>query len=82
MLGELKKLSTVFALLSFCSLLAIHPAMALNDPPAVGGALPPLELAVPQDEAVKSYLGISGDGQFTVPQIKAEAVIIEVFSMY
>jgi hypothetical protein len=82
MLRKLKKLSTFFAILSFCLLLVIHPAVALNEPPAVGGTLPPLELAVPQDEGAKSYLGLSGSGQFTVPDINAQAVIIEVFSMY
>ena len=82
MLGKLKKLSTFFAILSFCFLLAINSAVALNEPPAVGGALPLLELTVPQNEEAKSYLGLSGSGQFTVPDIDARAVIIEVFSMY
>ncbi len=81
MLGELKK-STFFAVLTILLLLAIHPVMALNKPPPTGGTLPPFELAVPQDAAEKSYLGLSGSGQFAVPEIKAQAVIIEVFSMY
>ena len=82
MLGELKKLAIFFAVLTILLVLAIHPVMALNKPPPTGGTLPPFELAVPQDAAEKSYLGLAGSGQFTVPQIKAEAVIIEVFSMY
>jgi peroxiredoxin len=48
----------------------------------VGGALPAFKLTVPADKAHKEYLGLSGDGMFGVSQIDAEAVIIEIFSMY
>ena len=82
MLKELKKPFTFFAILLIFLLIVILPALALNKPPATGGTLPSFELTVPQNQTEKSYLGISGGGQFTVPQIKAEAVIIEVFSMY
>jgi hypothetical protein len=79
---ELKKLFTFSVLFSICLLIAIHPTLALNEPPATGGPLPPFELAVPQNEVAKSYLGLSGSGQFSVSQIKAQAVIIEIFNMY
>ena len=82
MLVEIKKLSAFVAILSVCLLLAIHPALALNKPPATGGTLPQFELAAPQNATAKDYLGLSDTEQFTVPQIKAKAVIIEVFSMY
>ena len=82
MMGEIKKLFTFVAILSVCLLLASHPALALNEPPAAGATLPQFELAAPQNTTAKNYLGLSGTGQFTVPQIKAKAVIIEVFSMY
>ncbi len=82
MLGELKKLSTCFAIFAICMLLTIPTAVALNEPPATGGSLPPFELPAPEDTAVKSYLGLSDNAKFTVPQIKAQAVIIEIFSMY
>lgn len=82
MLGEIKKLSTFAAILSVFLLLAIQPALALNEPPAAGGTLPQFELAAPQDATATSYLGLSSAEQFTVPQIKAKAIIIEVFSMY
>jgi peroxiredoxin len=48
----------------------------------VGGMLPAFELSVPSDAAHREYLGLSGDGQFAVSKIDAEAVIIEIFSMY
>ena len=82
MLGELRRISVFFVILAVCLMLAIHPAVAVNEPPAVGEALPPVELAVPEDAAAKSYLGLTDSGQFTIPEIKAQAVIIEVFSMY
>ena len=82
MWGEFKKRSMFFGLLAICLLFTIHPALAGNEPPAVGGPLPSFELAAPENEAFKSYLGLSDSGQFTVPQIKAKTVIIEVFSMY
>jgi hypothetical protein len=37
---------------------------------------------VPDDPQAKSHLGLSGSGQFTVPQIEAQVVIIEIFNMY
>ena len=82
MLKEVRRISVFLVILAVCLILTIHPAVALNQPPAVGEALPPIQLVVPQDAAAKSYLGLSSSGQFTIPQIKAQAVIIEVFSMY
>ena len=51
-------------------------------PPAEGGVLPPIELGIPQSPEYRQYLGISGDTTFTIPEIKAEVVLIEIFSMY
>ena len=51
-------------------------------PPAEGGLLPPIDLGVPQSMEYRQYLGISGDKTFTIPEIKAEIVLIEIFSMY
>ena len=65
----------------FCCLL-LSPALAAEEPPAVGSTLPPIKLAVPDDPQVKNYLGLSGGKQFTVPQIEAQAVIIQIFNMY
>lgn len=47
--------------------------------------MPDFKLPFPKDSADKSYLKISGSffsGSFSIPQIKAEVVIIEIFSMY
>jgi peroxiredoxin len=41
-----------------------------------------MDLPIPKDAAHRAYLGLSGEGQFKIAQIRAEAVIIEIFSMY
>jgi hypothetical protein len=55
---------------------------AATEPPPEGGVLPQFELPVPADAQARTYLGLPGSGKFTVPQIKARLVIIEIFSMY
>jgi thiol-disulfide isomerase/thioredoxin len=62
--------------------LVFHLAPAATAPPATGGQLPEINLAVPRDAGEKEYLGLSGDGLFKISQIKAEVVIVEIFSMY
>ncbi len=51
-------------------------------PPEVGGQLPPFTLAAPKEAADRAYLGLAGSGAFTLPGLKARAVIVEIFSMY
>jgi thiol-disulfide isomerase/thioredoxin len=58
------------------------PNLAANLPPVKGGVLPQMKLPVPEDPGEKGYLGLSGSGFFSIPQIKAKVVIIEIFSMY
>ncbi len=82
MLTELKKRFVFFAAITIILLVITYPALSAEKPPAQGETLPHFELAVPQDSAAKSYLGLSGSGKFTVPQIKARVVVIEIFSMY
>lgn len=41
-----------------------------------------LEFPLPQSNAGKRYLGLSGGDSFTLSQIKARTVILEIFSMY
>jgi thiol-disulfide isomerase/thioredoxin len=59
-----------------------HPVYAAKEPPAEGGTLPVIKLPIPKSPEAKDYLGIKGEGSFTIPQIKAKVVIIEIFSMY
>lgn len=51
-------------------------------PPKVDATLPDFQLPIPENPTHKQYLGINGKGLFRIQQIKAKAVIIEIFSMY
>lgn len=55
-----------------------------GSPPAVGGMLPDIKLSMPKDMADKNYLGLGlfAFGSFTIPEIKAQLVIVQIFSMY
>jgi peroxiredoxin len=64
--------------------LLILPAFLAAEvaPPAEGGKLPDIRLAIPANLGYQAYLGIKGEGPFSIPQIKASVVIVEIFSMY
>jgi hypothetical protein len=82
MLKEFEKLTyLLFVFVASCCLL-LSPALAAEQPPAVGDTLPPIKLVVPDDPQAKSYLGISGGEHITIPDIEAQAVVIEIFNMY
>ena len=63
-------------------LLSVGPAGAASQPPAEGGNLPEITLTVPENTELQLYLGVSGKQTFAIPEIKAEIVLIEIFSMY
>ena len=44
--------------------------------------LPQFQLVVPEDAEAKGYLGLSGSGRFTVSEINAPVVVIQIFSRY
>lgn len=48
----------------------------------VGDVLPDLKLSSPKMSAHKAYLGLTGDSSFQIQDIKADVVIVEIFSMY
>jgi len=53
------------------------------DPAAIDvGGLAAFILASPRDVTEREYLGVSGLDSFTIPQIRAEVIIVEIFSMY
>jgi len=82
MLINLKKILVSCVCIFAFLLVATHPVLAASKPPATGETLPSFKLAVPENDLARSYLGLSGGGQFTVPQIEAQVVIIEIFNMY
>ena len=80
----MKKISACLLVMLFGLTVIAAPLWAVS-PPAAGGSLPDFQLPAPKDSADKNYLGVSGpffSGPFKIPQIKANVVIIEIFSMY
>ena len=67
---------------AICFFFIGEPLGAASEPPAVGGKLPEIKLAAPQNAELQQYLGISNNQTFAIPEIKAEIVLIEIFSMY
>lgn len=65
----------------FVLVLNTRPLVA-KSPPKKGEVLPEINLPVPKDQGHRNYLGLSGEGFFKISRIKAEVVIIEIFSMY
>ncbi len=53
-----------------------------TQPPAVGEVLPDFSLSVPKNVDHQRYLGVADKASFTIPEIKADVVIIQIFSMY
>jgi hypothetical protein len=73
-----KQLAVLFGIL----LVSAVFARADTQPPAVGGKLPEFTLPVPKSDEHRKYLGLEGKESFEIPEIKADVVIIEIFSMY
>ena len=57
-------------------------ASAVTKPPSEGDLLPEIVLTGPKTLDQQKYLGLSSENTFTIPQIKASVVIVEIFSMY
>ena len=74
-------LKFIFALI-LCPLAIVGFAVAEIKPPAEGGILPEIVLSAPENSELQQYLGVTGKKTFTIPEIKAEVVLIEIFSMY
>ena len=74
-------LKRIFALI-LCLLAVVGFAVAEIKPPAEGGILPEIVLSAPENTELQQYLGVTGKKTFTIPEIKAAVVLIEIFSMY
>jgi len=70
-------LGCLLALMLVATAGAVHA-----NPLAVGSRLPDIVLPMPEDSHVLDYLGLPGQGSFEIPQIGAEVVVVEIFSMY
>ena len=78
----MKRILMPFMVMSVLSLILTPITSAANAPPTTGGVLPLINLPIPISPEEKDYLGLSGNGSFKIPQIKAKVVITEIFSMY
>jgi peroxiredoxin len=65
-----------------CLLFFVMPAHAAERTPLKGEPFPAITLQVPEKVSEKEYLGLTGKGTFQISGIKADMVIIEIFSMY
>lgn len=72
----------IFLILTVCMAAIGALAQTGARPPAEGGIMPEILLSVPQSPDHQRYLGVTGKSTFTIPEIDAEVVIIEIFSMY
>jgi peroxiredoxin len=70
---------TVMAIFSCAAL-----CLAASGPPLTGEPFPDLKLPVPAESEHLKYLGLGpkAEATFTLDQVKANVVILEVFSMY
>jgi thiol-disulfide isomerase/thioredoxin len=57
-------------------------ALGEVSPPAVGNALPEITLVSPANTDQRAYLGLSQEGPFTLQELTAPVIIVEIFSMY
>jgi thiol-disulfide isomerase/thioredoxin len=78
----LDKTLKYFVAIIFLSLALSGPGFAAGSTPVEGGKLPAIRLPISTDSGEKIYLGLSGEGFFEIPQIKAEGVLIKVFNIY
>ena len=78
----MKLYSKILLAAAICFFFSGEPLVAASEPPAAGGKLPEIKLAAPQNAELQLYLGVSGKQSFSIPEIKAEIVLIEIFSMY
>jgi peroxiredoxin len=62
--------------------MGIGTSNADQQPLQVGGGFPDIKMVKPADSDDLKYLGLSGSGTFSVEDIKAQALIIQIFSMY
>jgi thiol-disulfide isomerase/thioredoxin len=84
MLTKSKKMFLVFCLMLVFGVFAGQAlrCVAEDAPPPEGGVLPDFSLPIPEKPEERQYLGLDGQGTFAVPKIRAEVVIVEIFSMY
>ena len=74
-----KNAATMIAMMIFISTLAIA---ASTQPPQTGSSLPEIKMIKPVEAGDLKYLGISGSGTFMADEVKGQALILQIFSLY
>ncbi|WP_031480334.1 peroxiredoxin family protein [Maridesulfovibrio frigidus] len=69
-------------LLPLCISIFLLAGAAFAEPIKTGESFPDVTLTGNQTSAQQSYLGLSGNGPWKLTDIKADYVVIEIFSMY
>ena len=78
----MRRILMVITVITLLFSITVYPVLTADKPPEKGEVLPLINLPVPKNSEERNYLGLSGSGLFKIPQIKARAVIVELFSMY
>jgi len=81
-ISTLDKIAKLLIAITLLSLTISGLVFAEGSSLAKGGKLPGISLPIPKNSDEKNYLGLSGEGLFRIPQIKAEGVLIEIFNIY
>jgi hypothetical protein len=79
---RMKTLRVAWCLAIWMGAAFVSSAAAEGQAPAEGGTLPAISLPAPKDADHGTYLGVSGKKDFSIADIPAEVVIIEIFNMY
>ena len=76
----MRKPIALMMLLVFLALPAL--LFAQTQPPQAGASLPDMKIQKPADSDGLKYLGLSGSGTFGADQVRAQVLIIQIFSLY
>ena len=76
-----KTAAFIFAAI-LCFTLSYQAVQAGNRTPAKGESFPDIALVMPDKPCDKDYLGLKGTNTFKLSQVRADVVILEIFSLY
>jgi thiol-disulfide isomerase/thioredoxin len=78
----MKKILISSSMIAILFSVSVASTLVASVPPLKDEVLQKINLPIPKNPEEKSYFGLSGVGNFKIPQIKANLVLIEIFSMY
>ncbi len=78
----MKKFSVIVVISAILQIAMIGYVFAGNNFRVSADPLAALELPIPENAVDKTYLGLTGTGNFRLPRVRAQVLLIEIFSMY